>query len=201
MISPGFAAVRERTVLRFQPIVVGNSTYTILILLMSYQFRAEHWLAVPLEKAFSFFADPGNLPRLMPAWMQVEILRVNIVPPPGMEPITATVTDSVPIAGAGSELVASYRVLPFLPFRIQSIALITEFVMNEHFADVQKRGPFRSWYHRHQFAAATHNGLNGTLVQDIVEYDIGFGWLGRVAQTLFVGPQMRRTFAFRQRAL
>lgn len=209
--------------LRFQPIVVGNSirdrkdlkiknatewpalppavAYTILILLMRYHFHAEHWLPVPLEKVFRFFAHPGNLPRLMPAWMQLEILRVHIVPPPGMEPVTAMVTDSVPIAGAGSELVASYRVLPFLPFRIQSIALITEFVMNEHFADTQKRGPFRSWCHRHQFAAVTRNSLSGTLVQDIVEYDIGFGWLGSVAQTLFVGPQMRRTFAFRQRSL
>ena len=168
---------------------------------MSYHFRAEQWLPVPVEKVFRFFADPGNLPRLMPPWMGVDLLRVNIVPPPGMKPITATVTDVAPFAGAGSEVVASYRAVPLLPFRVTAVALITEFVMNEHFADIQKEGPFRMWHHRHQFAAETRNGVNGALVQDLVEYEVGYGLVGAVAQKIFVGPQMQRTFAYRQRSL
>jgi ligand-binding SRPBCC domain-containing protein len=168
---------------------------------MSYHFRAEQWVPVPIEKVFRFFADPGNLPRLMPPWMDVELLQVNIVPPPGMEPITATVTDRAPLAGVGSELVASYRAIPLLPFRITSVALITEFVMHQYFADVQKEGPFRMWHHRHQFATTIRNGVNGTVLQDIVEYEVGYGVLGVVAQKFFVGPQMRRTFAHRQRTL
>ena len=168
---------------------------------MSYHFRAEQWVPVPVEKVFRFFADPGNLPRLMPPWMDVELLRVKVVPPAGLEPITATVTDQAPFAGAGSEVVASYRAVPRLPFRIRSVALITEFVMNKYFADVQKEGPFRMWRHRHQFVAETRNGVNGTVMQDIVEYEIGYGWFGAVVQKVFVGPQIKRTFAHRQRAL
>jgi len=170
-------------------------------LTMSYHFRAEQWIPIPLEKVFRFFADPGNLPRLMPPWMGVELLRVKVVPPPGMEPVMETVTDQTPFAGAGSELVTSYRAVPLLPFRITSVALITELVMNEHFADIQKEGPFRKWHHRHQFAVETRNGVDGTLMQDIVEYEIGFGLLGALAQKFFVGPQMRRTFSHRQEAL
>jgi len=168
---------------------------------MNYHFQAEQWIPVPLEKVFRFFADSRNLPRLMPAWMGMELLRVKIVPPPGTEPVMATVTDRTPFAGAGSELVASYRALPFLPFRITSVALITEFVMNENFADIQKEGPFRKWRHRHQFATEVRNGVNGTAIEDIVDYEIAYGLLGAMAQKLFVGPQMRRTFAHRQQAL
>jgi hypothetical protein len=39
------------------------------------------------------------------------------------------------------------------------------------------------------------------VVRDAIDYDIGFGVLGMVAQTLFVERQLRNTFAYRQRAL
>ena len=175
--------------------------YNPHIFLMSYQFRTEQWVAAPIERVFRFFANPGNLPRLMSPWMQVELLRVKIVAPPGIEADQATITDIAPFAGAGSELVASYRALPVLPFRITSTARITQFAMNRYFEDVQKQGPFRSWNHRHEFMTEERNGVNGTVIRDIVEYDIGFGWLGVLAQKLFVGPQMRRTFVHRQKML
>lgn len=168
---------------------------------MSYHFRAEQWIPIPVERVFRFFANPGNLPRLMPEWMRVELLRVKIVTPPGVTTDQATITNTAPFAGAGSELVASYRAVPFLPFRITSVARITELAMNRYFEDIQKEGPFRAWHHRHEFIADTRGGVNGTVVRDIVEYEIGWGWLGAVAQRLFIGPQMRRTFAHRQKAL
>jgi len=45
------------------------------------------------------------------------------------------------------------------------------------------------------------NGVNGTAIEDIVDYEIAYGLLGAMAQKFFVGPQMRRTFAHRQQAL
>jgi len=168
---------------------------------MSYSFRTEQWIPVPRERVFRFFANPGNLPRLMPAWMRVELLQVKVVPPEGMEPVASTVSEVPPFAGMGSELVASYRGVPVLPFRITAVALITEFAVNEYFSDIQKEGPFRSWHHRHQFAAESRNGVEGTHMQDIVEYEIGFGLLGMMVQKWLVGPQIRRTFLYRQKAL
>jgi ligand-binding SRPBCC domain-containing protein len=105
------------------------------------------------------------------------------------------------LAGVGSEIVTSFRVAPFLPFRAQWIAAITEFEWNHHFADVQKKGPFKSFHHRHELLAATRNGANGTIVRDVIEYDVGFGWLGELAQKFFVSPQLQRTFEYRQKAL
>ena len=39
------------------------------------------------------------------------------------------------------------------------------------------------------------------MVRDVIEYDVGFGWLGELAQKLFVSRQLQRTFAYRQKAL
>jgi ligand-binding SRPBCC domain-containing protein len=105
------------------------------------------------------------------------------------------------MAGAGSEIVTSFRILPFLPFRAEWIALITDFEWNHHFADTQKRGPFKSFRHRHQFSVVMRDGINGTVVRDLIEYEIGWGILGDLGQRLFVGPQFERIFKYRQSTL
>lgn len=167
---------------------------------MPYRAEFEQWIPAPLEKVFRFFADPVNLPRIMPAWMEVRIEEATIIPPldsPSSNPLLLPPG----LAGAGSRLIASYRTLPFLPFRIRSEARIVGFAMNEFFADVQGSGPFRGWHHRHEFASETRNGISGTLVRDKIEYEIGLEPLGRTLNVLFIAPQIRRTFAHRQRAV
>jgi len=161
----------------------------------------EQWLPVSLERVFLFFANPGNLPRIMPPQTGTELVRLKLVPPPGIPAESATITDRAPLAGVGSEIVTSFRVVPFLPFRAQWTASITEFAWNHHFADVQKRGPFKSFHHRHELTGETRNQVRGTVVRDVIEYDVGFGLLGELAQKLFIGRQLRRTFAYRQHAL
>lgn len=156
---------------------------------------------MPVERVFLFFANPGNLPRIMPPQARTELVRLTLVPPPGIAEERATVTDRAPLAGAGSEIVASFRVVPSLPFRAQWTALITDFEWNHYFADVQKGGPFKSFHHRHELNEETRNQVRGTVVRDVIEYDIGFGWLGRLAQKFFVSRQMARTFEYRQHAL
>ncbi|MBZ5596917.1 MAG: SRPBCC family protein [Acidobacteriia bacterium] len=168
---------------------------------MTYDGQFEQWVPVPLEQVFLFFTNPGNLPRIMPPATGTEVVRVHLVPPPGVANEQSMITDHQPLAGAGSELVTSFRVLPFLPFRAQWIALITQFEWNHHFADVQKKGPFRRFQHRHEFEAETRNGVEGTRVRDVIAYEIGFGFLGALAQKLFVARQFRKIFAYRQSAL
>lgn len=95
----------------------------------------------------------------------------------------------------------SFRLFPILPLRAQWIARITEFEWNHHFADVQEKGPFKQWHHRHEFLAESRNGVMGTLVRDAIEYEVGFGPLGTITNVLFIERQMRRTFAQRQKIL
>lgn len=129
----------------------------------------------------------------MPLWMDVRFEETAIVLPPD--------SSSTKFAGAGSRFVASYRALPFLPIRIRSEARIVGFALNEFFEDVQGQGPFRRWHHRHEFASEVRNRTSGTRLRDRIEYEVGFGPIGGMINRLFIAPQMRRTFAYRQEAV
>lgn len=164
---------------------------------MSYRLEFAHWVPFPLEQVFIFFADPNNLPRIMPPHTGTKIEHLSLLPPPPAPPSNSLRT-SGSLAGVGSEIVTSFRVAPPLPLRQQWIARITEFEWNHHFADIQVRGPFQSWRHRHELAAETQDGIHGTLVRDQIDYAIGYGVVGAIAQRIFVGRQMKTTFAYRQ---
>ena len=103
----------------------------------------------------------------MPADSGTKILGFKRVAPPS--PPGGAAADSA--AGVGSTIVTSFRVFPFLPLRAQWIARITEFEWNHSFADVQDKGPFKRWHHRHEFRADTREGVAGTLVRDVIEYE------------------------------
>jgi ligand-binding SRPBCC domain-containing protein len=157
------------------------------------------WIPFPVEPVFLFFANPENLPRLMPAALDTRIETLRLVAP--RTAAVGTVPPSIPLAGAGSEIETSFLVSPLVPFRTRWIARITEFEWNHHFADMQAEGPFKSWLHRHELTPETREGVTGTIVRDRIEYDVGFGFLGRIAQNLFVRHNLRATFAHRQRVL
>jgi hypothetical protein len=84
--------------------------------------------------------------------------------------------------------------------RVRWTARIVEFVQDKSFADDQVRGPFRRWLHRHEFQAEVRDGQTGTLVRDVVDFELGWGSLGRPAMFV-VAHQVRGTFRYRQRAL
>lgn len=157
------------------------------------------WVPFPVADVFLFFANPENLPRIMPPSTRTSIDELRLVPPeprPG-SPLPA----GIMLAGRSSEIVTAFSLLPNLPLRRRWISRITEFEWNHHFVDVQIQGPFKSWTHRHEVRPEIRDGVAGTVVRDDVQYAIGFGPLEAIVQALFVGPQMRATFAFRQRVL
>lgn len=159
---------------------------------MANRLEFEHWVPSSLTRVFAFFSDPKNLPRIMPSSSATRLIAVNRVPSP--QPNSNA-------AGVGTTMVTSFRTVPGLPFRSQWVARITEFEWNHHFADVQDRGPFKSWRHRHEFKAEKRESVEGTLIRDVIEYDVGFGPLGALANILFVQNQIKRTFLDRQRKL
>ncbi|HET8723855.1 MAG TPA: SRPBCC family protein [Anaeromyxobacteraceae bacterium] len=164
---------------------------------MIQRVRFEQWLPVPLDRVFGFFSDPRNLPGLMPPELAAEIRSIERPPaPPGAEGDASAVP-----AGVGTEIVLSVRLLPPLPIRTPWVARIVELDPGRQFTDVQVKGPFRHWRHRHAFASAPRDGSDGTLVVDDLEYDVGFGWLGDAVARWFVAGRLRDTFEARQRRL
>jgi ligand-binding SRPBCC domain-containing protein len=134
------------------------------------------WLAHPRPEVFAFFADPLNLARLTPPRLQVSIL--------------------TPASTLATGLVLDLRVawlgIP-VPWRVY----IREYDPPYRFVDVQVRGPWARWEHRHLFLE--DNG--GTWVEDRLTYRPPLGPLGRLAHAVALGRQVRALWAYRQRRL
>jgi len=166
---------------------------------MRLHFQTEQRLPYPIELVFAFFADPANLPRLMPTWQHARIEHSTLVPPPP-PPQPFPGSDRI-TAGTGTRLTITIRPVPFSPIRLSWNALIEDFRWLEGFCDVQLHGPFRYWRHCH--TVQPHR--SGTLLHDEVEYELSLGPLSSVGalsaltDKLFVHRQLASTFAYRQR--
>jgi ligand-binding SRPBCC domain-containing protein len=165
---------------------------------MSCQLQFADWVPFCLPQVFAFFSNPENLPRLMPPETQTRIDRLALIqlPPASRENLGAGQA-----AGVGSIIATSFRPFRVLPWRREWIAAVTEFEWDHRFADVQQKGPFKQWHHRHEFLAESRNGVEGTLVGNLIEYEVGCGALGVVANSLFIAgrcvtssPSGRRSF-------
>ena len=162
---------------------------------MRHIFEAEQWLPFPRELVFAFFANPQNLPPLMPAWQKARVEEVFFVAPPPAPPGSPARIAT----GAGTTMALSFRAVPGLPFRIRWHALIPEFTWNDHFCDEQTAGPFHYWRHCHSVRPDLREGVNGTIVRDRVEYELPGGPLGDLANVLGGRLQMRYIFNTRHR--
>jgi ligand-binding SRPBCC domain-containing protein len=157
---------------------------------MRHSFQTEQWLPYPRERVFAFFADPANLPPLMPRWQRARVERALYVAPPA--PSTGGVA-----AGVGSLITISFRAIPWVPLRLEWDACIAEFRWNDFFCDEQRRGPFKYFRHCHR----VRDERDGSIVSDAVEYELPLGWLGDLANGLAIKRQIRALFSYRQRIL
>ena len=165
------------------------------------RYSARQWVPFPVELVFAFFANPANLPHLMPPGMKARIESVHFqAPPPRPAATDATKRFRSVAAGEGSEILITFLPIPWVPRRLGWSALITEFAWNSHFCDEQAAGPFAAFHHRHGIVAEMRDGVEGTLVSDDIDFELPFGWAGRAAVP-FVQWQMGRLFAYRQKRL
>ena len=160
---------------------------------MRHVYETEQWLPFPLPLVFAFFANPQNLPPLMPEWQKARIEEVMFVAPPA----SPAGSPARIATGAGTTMILSFRLLPFLPLRLNWHALIPEFIWNDHFCDTQTSGPFAYWRHCHSVKAETREGVEGTVVHDRVDYEFPGGPLGDVANVLGGRLQLRYIFGVR----
>ena len=141
---------------------------------MAFQVHQEQLLSYPIEQVFRFFASPENLNLLTPPWANFSILS-----PQPIEMAVGTVIE--------------YRIrLRGVPVNWRSE--ITEWQPPFAFCDVQLRGPYRFWVHRHTFEEKP----GGTLVTDHVDYGV-LG--GALVNRLFVAGELRRIFGYRKTRL
>jgi ligand-binding SRPBCC domain-containing protein len=134
-------------------------------------------IPAPLPRVFAFFSEPDNLARITPPSARFRIVRG-------------------PQRRLRQGDVVDYALRVFgLPIRWRS--RIDGWRENELFADVQERGPFRSW--RHTYAFREIEG--GVEMHDIVEYELPFGWLGRAVAGRLVRRELEKIFEYRGEAV
>ncbi len=142
-------------------------------------FQTVQFLPISLERAWDFFTDPANLEKLTPGDMMFRI--------------TSDFNSKKIYPG----MIITYLVSPLFRIPIQWITEITHVKYNEYFIDNQISGPFKIWHHQHHFRIVE----GGVEMTDIVHYIVGFGFLGRIANTLVVKKRVRRIFEYRRRIL
>ena len=131
-------------------------------------------MPTPLDETFAFFADPWNLERITPPLLGFRI-----------------VTPAPTWMGAGTLI--DYRLrLRGTPVRWRTE--ITAWDPPRGFTDVQLRGPYRKWVHRHDFVEED----GGTRVDDTITYAVPGGAL---VDRLIVRPDLDRIFGYRRKAI
>lgn len=131
-------------------------------------------VARPRDEVFAFFADARNLERITPPFLNFEVLT-----PAPIDMREGTLID--------------YRLrVRGLPLRWQS--KITVWDPPHRFVDEQVRGPYKRWNHEHRFTETE----SGTRCEDIVDYSVPLDF---IMHPLFVGPDVKRIFAYREAQL
>ena len=139
-----------------------------------YTLRRQQTVPPPRAEVFAFFANAANLERLTPPW-----LRFSVRTP---TPIAMRV-------GTKIDYTIRWHGLP-----MRWTAEIVEWSPEEHFVDMQVRGPYRFWLHRHRFIDAPGGG---TVIADELQYALPLGWLGRFAHVALVRRDIDRIFDYR----
>ncbi len=138
-----------------------------------YTLKREQWIPAGLEETFRFFAEAGNLEAITPPWLGFRILTPQ------------------PIAiSAGAEIRYSLR-WHGIPLRWKTE--ITQWNPPYAFEDFQRSGPYRLWHHRHTFVPVD----GGTLMTDIVDYDLYLGPVGTAIHWLAVKANVEKIFDYR----
>ena len=167
---------------------------------MTVRFEACQWVPFPVELVFAFFANPANVPRLMPPRLEARIEDARVQPPPPrpVAPDPERRFRSV-AAGQGSEILLSFYPIPWVPRRLSWMTRISEFVWNSHFCEEQARGPFSRFLHRHGIQAETRDGIEERCSP--MRSSIPALWLLRPSGRHVGAPRTGPVFAYRQKRL
>lgn len=137
-------------------------------------FTQETWIPRPLDEVFAFFSQAANLEQLTPPTVRFRIL----TPAPIEMKVGAKIDYRIAIHG--------------IPVTWKT--LITEWEPPFQFVDVQTKGPYRLWHHRHTFVEEP----GGVRMTDTVHYQSP---LHRLMVPLFIRRDIEKIFAHRTTTL
>jgi ligand-binding SRPBCC domain-containing protein len=138
-------------------------------------FKTVQRIPASLEEVWHFFSDPRNLNRITPTHMKFSVISSH----------------------HGDRLYAGqifeYKVSPLLGIPLYWMTEITHVRPPYYFVDEQRKGPYSFWQHQHHFRELD----GGVEMTDIVHYRLPLGFLGNLANGLFVVKKLRSIFSYR----
>ena len=146
----------------------------------TYLLKAEQAIPISLAEAWDFFSSPLNLAKITPKEMQFVVT-------------SDYNQDTKMYAG----MIITYKISPLLGIKMNWMTEITHVKDGEYFVDEQRFGPYALWHHQHHFKEIK----GGVLMSDILDYAIPYGAIGRLANAVFVQKQVKKIFAYREKAI
>ncbi|MEZ4984150.1 MAG: SRPBCC family protein [Saprospiraceae bacterium] len=137
------------------------------------------WIPRPIAEVWHFFSRPENLNEITPDNMSFKILS--------------------PVAGKEmyAGMIVQYKVSPFAGIPMDWITEITHIEDQSFFIDDQRVGPYALWHHQHHFQEQD----GGTLMRDILHYQVPYGPIGTIANWLFVERMVDGIFTHRSKVI
>ncbi|RXK58092.1 hypothetical protein ESA94_18945 [Lacibacter luteus] len=145
----------------------------------TYSLKTVQYIPVDIDTAWDFFSNPNNLQAITPKNMGFKVLSKH--------------TTAKMYAGQ----IIEYHVSPVLGIKLYWMTEITHVKEKEFFVDEQRFGPYQLWHHQHHFKVVD----GGVEMTDIVHYRNPLGFLGNIANCLFVRKQLKQIFEFRFKAV
>jgi len=143
-----------------------------------YRLSAKQAFPISRNTAWEFLSNPANLSKITPPEMGFEILSGADRPMfPGQ--------------------IIQYKVRPFPGFSTRWVTEITHVKEGSYFVDEQRFGPYSLWHHKH-FINEVDGGIE---MEDIIDYKLPLGILGKLAQPLIVKKQLVSIFKYREEQL
>jgi ligand-binding SRPBCC domain-containing protein len=139
-----------------------------------YRLERVQKIPVSLEEVWDFFSSPNNLNKITPKHMKPD-------------------ADLKMFAGQ----IIAYKVHPILGIPLSWVTEITHVKDNEYFVDEQRSGPYKLWHHLHRFKQID----GGVEMTDILHYQLPYGFLGAIANTLMVKKQLKEIFDYRYKVM
>ena len=137
------------------------------------KFVKQSFIRASPERVFEFHEQPEVLSLLIPPWESARVIQ------------------AAKISDVGSEAIVETKVLG--PITVRWVARHTVYDPPHAFEDIQVKGPFRSWRHRHLVEA----DQDGAVLRDEIDYDLRFGFLGRALAPILVQKRLQRLFDYR----
>ncbi|MBK6546803.1 MAG: SRPBCC family protein [Saprospiraceae bacterium] len=144
-----------------------------------YQFKFTQKIPSQLNEVWNFMASPVNLKEITPDYMHFQITSIQKTPVmyPGM--------------------IISYKISPFFGLKLLWVTEITQVKENCYFVDEQRIGPYSMWHHEHHIEEIE----GGVLMIDIVSYQPPYGFIGAIANFIFIRRKLLEIFNYRELAI